>query len=157
VWMVGATLFTIITGVFVHDDAETIHEALIASATRRPKHVRELSPHLSPAVANVIDRELELEMSDRWESASHMRSALLAAQVAERGGHKPDSEPHPAMPTSRRGTQMRVLTEDTMPDSAPAVQLGSGEVDLEATHYDNQRLAARPPVQPTPRMVGRPQ
>ena len=84
VWMVGATLFTIITGVFVHDDAETIHEALIASATRRPKLVRELSPHLSTAVAHVIDRALELEMSDRWgEHAAHALSPPRRADVFE--------------------------------------------------------------------------
>ena len=104
VWMVGATLFTVITGAFVHEDAETIHEALIASATRRPRPVRELAPHLPPAVGQVIDRALELEMDDRWESAIHMRSALVAARSVPAQGSqsgKYDSETHLAMTAPR--------------------------------------------------------
>ena len=137
VWMVGATLFTIITGAFVHDDAETIHEALIASATRRPRPVRELAPHLPPAVAQVIDRALELEMEDRWESAVHMRSALVAARtvavqaapVSKSG--KYDSETHLAMTTSRRN-QLLSPDDHTMQDEEPNL-VNSGELDLEPT------------------------
>ena len=73
-----------------------------------------------------------------------MRSALLAAQTSSNRGHKLDSETHLAMPTSRRGQNLPPLTEDTMPDSGgPVVQVGASEVDLEATHYDNQQLAFR--------------
>ena len=80
VWGLGATIFTSITGQYVHD-AETLHEQLIANATIRPRSVRELMPHVSPSVAVVIDRALELEKVDRWESAREMQRALRAARA----------------------------------------------------------------------------
>lgn len=79
VWGLGATLFTLITGKFVHD-AQTIHEQLIAAATRRSKPIRQLAPHVTPEVAIVIDRALELEMNDRWSSAREMQTALREAR-----------------------------------------------------------------------------
>lgn len=80
VWGLGATLFTALTGTFVHD-AETLQEQLIANATRRARSVRELAPHVSASVAIVIDRALELEKADRWESAGEMQRALRAARA----------------------------------------------------------------------------
>ncbi|MBX3204673.1 MAG: serine/threonine protein kinase [Labilithrix sp.] len=80
VWGLGATLYTAITGRYVHDDAEGLHEQLIASATHRAPPVRQLAPHVSPAVALVIDRALELEMGDRWPSATEMQAAFRAAR-----------------------------------------------------------------------------
>ena len=80
VWGLGATIFTAITGRYVHDDAQSLHEQLIASATRRSRPIRQLAPHVSPPVSLVIDRALELEMSDRWPSARDMQAALRAAR-----------------------------------------------------------------------------
>lgn len=80
VWGLGATLYTAITGRYVHDDAQSIHEQLIASATRRSRPIRQLAPHVSPSVSSVIDRALELEMDDRWPSARDMQAALRSAR-----------------------------------------------------------------------------
>ena len=79
VWGLGATLFTAISGKYVHD-ANTLHEQLVASATVRPRPIRELAPHVPAAVAVVIDRALELEKSHRWESAREMQRAFRAAR-----------------------------------------------------------------------------
>jgi serine/threonine-protein kinase len=79
VWGLGATLFTLITGKYVHD-ANTLHEQLVASATVRPRAIRDLAPHVPPSLAIVIDRALELEKADRWESAREMQRALRAAR-----------------------------------------------------------------------------
>ena len=162
VWMVGATLFTIITGAFVHDDAETIHEALIASATRRPRPVRELAPHLPPAVAQVIDRALELEMEDRWESAEVMRAALVAAReagAAAAQGGRYDSATALAMSTARRNQPLSP-DDHTMQDEEDLVH--SGELDLEPTLVPQPQASTgrgkRPVVAPptTARMDNRP-
>ncbi len=80
VWGLGATIFTAITGRYVHDDAQSLHEQLIASATRRSRPIRQLAPHVSPQVSAVIDRALELEMNDRWPTARDMQAALRAAR-----------------------------------------------------------------------------
>lgn len=110
VWGLGATLFTAMTGKYVHD-ANTLHEQLIASATRRPRGIRELSPHVPAAVAVVIDRALELEKNDRWESAREMQRAFRAARArrAESDKFVADSLTLPA--ASMRG--------GSVPPSAP--------------------------------------
>lgn len=81
VWGFGATLFTAITGKYVHD-ASTLHEQLIASATVQPRSVRALAPHVPPPIAVVIDRALELSKTDRWQSARDMQRALRGACAA---------------------------------------------------------------------------
>src|SRR4029079_7559176 len=48
VWSLGATLFTAITGKYVHD-AHTLHEQLIASATLHARSIRELAPQVPAA------------------------------------------------------------------------------------------------------------
>ena len=78
-WALGATLFTALTGKCVHN-ATSLHEQLVANATLRPRSVRALAPHVLPSVAIVIDRALELDRPDRWESASEMQRALRAAR-----------------------------------------------------------------------------
>lgn len=80
IWGLGATVFTAITGRYVHDDARSLQEQLIASATRRSRPIRQLAPHVSPPVSLVIDRALELDMADRWQSARDMQLALRAAR-----------------------------------------------------------------------------
>jgi serine/threonine-protein kinase len=84
VWGLGATLFTTITGKYVHD-ASTLHEQLVASATIRPRPIRELAPHVPAPVAVVIDRALELERGHRWESAREMQRAFRAARAPRTG------------------------------------------------------------------------
>lgn len=79
VWGLGATLFTAITGQFVHD-ASTLHEQLRASATQRARPIRALAPLLPMPIAAVIDRALELEQTDRWPSAREMQRALRRAR-----------------------------------------------------------------------------
>ena len=61
-----------------------------------------------------------------------MRSALLAAQTQSSRGHKLDSETHLAISTSRRGQKLST-SDDTMPDSVPAENVSTAELDLEAT------------------------
>jgi len=96
VWGLGATIFTAITGRYVHDDAQSLHQQLVASATRRSRPIRQLAPHVSPQVAAVIDRALELEMNDRWPSARDMQAALARARVVRADVFTADSKTVPA-------------------------------------------------------------
>jgi eukaryotic-like serine/threonine-protein kinase len=84
VWGLGATLFTAITGHYVHD-ASSLHEQLVASATQRARPIRALAPHVPPSVARVIDRALELEKHDRWSTAGEMQKALVEARKGKIG------------------------------------------------------------------------
>jgi serine/threonine-protein kinase len=95
VWGLGATLFTALSGKYVHD-AASLHDQLVASATHRARPLREVAPHVPPVVARVIDRALELKKADRWASAREMQTALRAARAVmptlETQGPAPSSD-----------------------------------------------------------------
>ena len=124
VWGLGATLFTAITGRYVHDDAQSIHEQLIASATRRSRPIRQLAPHVSPSVSSVIDRALELEMDDRWPSARDMQAALRSA----------------------RGPRAEVFTADSMtvPVASKAREPGASSLETERLDPSDETLPFAP-------------
>ncbi|HEY8073458.1 MAG TPA: serine/threonine-protein kinase, partial [Labilithrix sp.] len=81
VWGMGATLFTALSGKYVHD-ASNLHQQLMAAATQRARSVRSVATHVPLAVGQVIDRALELDMNDRWPTAREMQRALRAARGA---------------------------------------------------------------------------
>jgi len=135
IWGVGAMLFTTITGQYVHD-APNLHEQLMASATMRARPLRSVAPEVSEPVAVVVDRALELEPSDRWESAREMQRALRAA----RG------------PISAPGTASRFTNDSlTMPAASPT-SLRRGDVPSSHPsgpppglgHAIDPRFASRP-------------
>jgi serine/threonine-protein kinase len=147
VWGIGATMFTMITGRHVHDDAQSIHEQLVASATRRCRPIRQFVPHITASVASVIDRALELEMNDRWPSARNMQAALRSA----RGTH--DSSPtltteSTTIPSVFLAQGQATALDDTVeapsvrPSTQNAIALPSGALeatDLEATFVEKRR------------------
>ncbi len=124
VWGLGATLFTALTGRYVHEDAQTIHEQLVASATQRSRPIRQLAPHVPIELAKVIDRALELEMDDRWQSAGEMQAALRAAHPSIVPSSPRSSEPRTnrqAAPFSHEASS--ISSDQTMrlpPESPPS-------------------------------------
>jgi serine/threonine-protein kinase len=94
VWGLGATMFTAITGEYVHT-AQNLHEQLMASATRRARSLKSVS-QVPLAVSQVIDRALELDMADRWPTARDMQRALRQARVAPTSDASLESLPVPA-------------------------------------------------------------
>ncbi|MBS2016449.1 MAG: protein kinase [Deltaproteobacteria bacterium] len=122
VWGLGAMLFTMITGRPVHE-ASSLHEQLTAAAFKRARPVRDLAPDLPPSIAVVIDRALELEKADRWESAREMHRALRNARAPreEAPGFVSDSLTMPAAsPASIR------RNESAAPASGPRPSSGIG-------------------------------
>ncbi len=143
VWAIGATLFTIITGQYVHD-AVNLHEQLIASATKRARSIRALVPEVPTSIAVVIDRALELDKTDRWESAREMQRALRAARAPRRESDKYVSESltmPAASPASLRRAAPRI------PDSGPRPS-GLG-LPIPSSGPTLQYVAAAPQSDPT--------
>jgi serine/threonine-protein kinase len=124
VWGLGATLFTIITGKYVHD-ASTLHEQLIASATIRPRSIRELAPHVPAPVAVVIDRALELEQAHRWESAREMQRAFRAARAPRSNSDKFVAESLTMPAASMRHSQPPPSAPTTAPSAMPVSSSGA--------------------------------
>ena len=78
-WALGATLFSLLSGQYVHD-GENAAQVLIAVATTPAKSLASVLPHAPPAVITLIDKALAFYNEDRWDSAAVMRAAVLAAQ-----------------------------------------------------------------------------
>jgi len=81
VWAVGATMFTLITGRFVHE-ARTNSELLVFAATRRAPPIAEVAGDVPAVLAAVVDRALAFSASDRFADAAAMRTALGEALAA---------------------------------------------------------------------------
>jgi eukaryotic-like serine/threonine-protein kinase len=130
-WALGACVFMMITGRFVHD-AESLHEQLIASATKRAPPLSSLAPHVPPGIAAVIDRALELEKADRWKSAREMWLALQEAWAQRAAPRAPQPEPPRAAsqaPAPPRHVPSDPFAEEIVEDSvtllaAPPSQAG---------------------------------
>jgi serine/threonine protein kinase len=81
VWAVGATIFTLLSGEFVHDE-ETVPELLAATFTKPARSLGKVMPHLPESVIALVDRALERHLPDRWGSAREMHQALIEVQAA---------------------------------------------------------------------------
>ncbi len=78
VWSLGATLFTLLTGEFVHQERDA-HSRLLATASKPARKIGTVAPTLPAAVGDVIDRALAYDKSQRWASVVEMRDAFVAA------------------------------------------------------------------------------
>ena len=76
-WSVGATLFTLLSGHYVHD-AETAGEMLLAVMTHPPPSLATVAPHAPPELVAVIDRALRPNREERFATAAEMRQAIRA-------------------------------------------------------------------------------
>jgi tRNA A-37 threonylcarbamoyl transferase component Bud32 len=83
-WSAGATLFSLLSGQFVHE-GENASQLLVAAATRPARSIAAVVPEVPAAVVRVIDKALTFDKKDRWPSASAMRDALRAACVEATG------------------------------------------------------------------------
>jgi serine/threonine protein kinase len=89
IWAVGATMFTLLSGEYVHLE-ETLPELLAAAFTEPARSLKEVVPGMPREVVALVDRALELRIADRWASAREMHEALLET---ERAIHDPKRRP----------------------------------------------------------------
>jgi eukaryotic-like serine/threonine-protein kinase len=80
-WAVGATLFTLLTGRFVHE-AGTMNEALAMAVTQAPRPIASVLPGIHPLVAEVVDRALAYNPQQRYADARMMQEAVQTAYSA---------------------------------------------------------------------------
>jgi serine/threonine-protein kinase len=103
---VGATLYTLLTGQFVHE-SETAMDTLVLAVTKPANPIRDVRSDIPVAVAEVIDKALAYRKEDRWQSAMMMQAALHSVfltlaphEVVVRGSQRspPDQGDPPASP-----------------------------------------------------------
>ena len=83
-WAVGATMYALLTGRHVHV-AATANEQLLLAMTKPAPPIASVMPEISPAIASVVDRALQYETADRWESAKAMQQAVRDAYTTLTG------------------------------------------------------------------------
>jgi len=127
-WAIGATMFTLFSGRFVHE-AETVNEALVAAVTQRARSLGSLATGVHPAIVAVVDKALAYERELRFQSASELRAALRAADAVIAGDETSPSLRVPLASAAgpgnaTSGTQARsaALTADGMASSVRSAQ-----------------------------------
>jgi serine/threonine-protein kinase len=75
IFAVGAILFTLLTGQYVHEGASP-QVRLVAAATKPARPFFDVWPDAKGALANLIDVALRFDRQQRWSSAEEMRRAL---------------------------------------------------------------------------------
>jgi len=83
-WAVGATLYTLLTGKFVHS-ADTASETLALAATRPARSIAERRPDLHPSLIRLVDRALSYDQAARFPDAASMQHALRVTYGALEG------------------------------------------------------------------------
>ncbi len=77
-WAVGATMFSLLSGEYVHP-ASSGGAQLAAAATKHARSLAEALPEAHAAIVKLVDKALAFEVGDRWQSAKEMREALAKA------------------------------------------------------------------------------
>jgi len=77
-WAVGATMYHLLSGVYVHD-GRTTNEVLLAAMTKPAAPLATVAANISPGVAHVVDRAVAFDKSARWRDAHHMQEGVRHA------------------------------------------------------------------------------
>ena len=117
-WAIGATIFTLISGRFVHE-AETANETLVAAVTQRAPSLASVAPEVHESVVRLVERALAYERELRFPTASAFRTALAAADAAIADG---EALPPISLPKSRNLTPVQSATLATEGGVASSVR-----------------------------------
>jgi eukaryotic-like serine/threonine-protein kinase len=159
IWAVGATLFTLLTGRFVHE-AEAVQEQLVLAATSKAPGVRSFAPRTPPWLADVVDRALSFGRDLRYVDARTMQATLRRSAVGVELLPYPMSVPgsapfsgnaatptglHPTSSSDRRPLSSPTFTEGaTLAATNASTQPGPGASAL-ASVQAVARSAQQPP------------
>jgi serine/threonine-protein kinase len=146
-WAVGATMFTLASGHFVHE-AETAEEMIIRTGSQPARSIHAVLPDAPPAIASVIDRALVFAKEQRWPDARAMRAALGVAYRDAYGAtlQVRSSEPSAFAPTALTvddPTLQRAGAAATAPDPVvgPLAAVPTELATLRASPLDAKHLS----------------
>jgi hypothetical protein len=77
-WALGIVLHEALTGTTPHADAETLGALVVAICAKPAKPLKKQWPHVSDAVAKIVDRAIQLDASARYATAEDMLRDLQA-------------------------------------------------------------------------------
>jgi eukaryotic-like serine/threonine-protein kinase len=136
-WAVGATMFTLLSGRYVHE-ALSEHEQLIVSATRRAPPLATVAPGVPAIVSAIVDRALAFERVERWPDAPSMQRAVRTALDALGGG-----EPLTMISGQRPAAQSPLATAvATRVTAATTIDAGATGTALSAWNSERELRSA---------------
>ncbi len=143
IWGVGAMLFTLLTGRFVHE-AGTVNEQLILAATKPSASLATVEPDLPRCVVELIDRAIAFDKEERFPDAQTMQAAVRAAF------EKLEYESPPSLPRASVARQVDPQTDTLVapPEITSAITGRSGTVStdrvmLRTAHGDRPQARSR--------------
>lgn len=77
-WALGASMFTLLTGRYVHE-GETVNESLAMAVTKNAPPLESVAPHLPPSITAIVNKALERNKAQRWQNAEEMQEAVRLA------------------------------------------------------------------------------
>jgi len=80
-WALGATLFTLLTGKYVHE-GQTVNETLALAVTEQARSLKTLRPELPERVIRLIDRALSYAKPARFADARAMQAEVRLIYAA---------------------------------------------------------------------------
>ncbi len=80
IWAVGATMFTVLSGAYVHE-TETVEQMIIFAATRPARSLATVAPQVPAPIIAVVDRALGFDRTARHPDARAMQTALGEAYL----------------------------------------------------------------------------
>jgi tRNA A-37 threonylcarbamoyl transferase component Bud32 len=157
-WAVGAMMFTLLTGRFVHQ-AETANETLALAMTQPAPRLASVLPDVPREVARVVDQALAYRMDERFQDATAMQQAVRFAYHATQGAVV---EPLAAFSSADLAVSEVASASAFGPDGVPAGAAAQGEAaDVPQPKGKEQlevgycALGVSPAVQVTMRAVTR--
>src|SRR5690606_16645957 len=71
-WAIGASMFTLLTGRYVHQGG-TVNESLVLAVTKAAPRIENIDPSLPPQLARIVNKALQRDKGDRYRSAAEMQ------------------------------------------------------------------------------------
>jgi serine/threonine protein kinase len=140
-WAVGATLYTLITGKFVHA-GENAQETLALAATRPARSIAERRPDLHPSLIAFVDRALSYDMAARFPDAATMQHALRLT-YAQMEGRETNQVRQPAIPDLQSMPTARAITVRNLKPPGRLTMSGQPTVKRSPTPGVKAELAAK--------------
>jgi serine/threonine-protein kinase len=114
-WALGATMFTLLTGEYVHE-GQTVNETLALAVTQPARRIKALRQDLPERVAALIDKALAYAKAHRFTNARAMQAEVRLVYAALSGqdvSHAaqlsvPDPEPSASAPRVHESTDPRL-------------------------------------------------
>lgn len=89
-WSLGATMFTMLTGRYVHEGG-TVNESLALAVTQDAPSLASVVSDVPEPIVEIVDRALRRNKAERWASAAEMQIAIRIA-FRELQGDVPEGE-----------------------------------------------------------------